>query len=80
MLLRGHVLTLSVYFFSMDSVLADFEHRHGIKVRWSQNDQSYLEAKKMFLREKKEQLQTSLWACVIKRHYLLKLKAKYAGM
>ena len=63
----------------MDCKLADFEPRRNIGVRWMPTDHFYIEAKRMFLTEKKEQLQASLWEAVIKRHYLLRMKAKYAG-
>ena len=63
----------------MDHQLADFEHRHNIRGRWASTDPCYLEAQKAFFSEKKEQLQASLWAAVVKRHYLLRMKAKYAG-
>ena len=64
----------------MDSKLADFERAHQINERWLPTDRVYLEARTVFLTEKREQLRASLWAAVIKRHYLLRMKARYAGM
>lgn len=65
---------------SVENKLADFERRHKIATRWKTTDKEYIDAKSSFLLEKKEQLQTSLWSSIVKRQYLLKMKAKYAGM
>ena len=64
---------------SMESQLTEFERRHNIICRWKSTDPEYDEARQRFLKEKKEQLQSSLWASVVRQHYLLKMKAKYAG-
>ena len=42
------------------------------------SDEDYIDAKRSFLMEKKCKLHTSIWACVVKRHYLLRMKAMYA--
>lgn len=63
----------------MDCQLADFERKHGLKNRWKKEDQEYTDARKAFLNEKQKQLHSCLWATVVKRHYLLCMKAKYAG-
>ena len=59
--------------------MADFERRHGIATRWQTTDKQYADARKRFLVDRQGRLESSLWASVIKRHYLLKMKAKYAG-
>ena len=64
---------------SMDCQLADVERKHGVKKRWLKTDQEYIDARKAFLIEKQTQLHSCLWAAVVKRHYLLCMKAKYAG-
>lgn len=43
-------------------------------------DADYCNAQKEFLMEKHGQLRAYLWATVVKRHYLVQAKAKYAGM
>ena len=62
----------------MDCQLADFERRHSLSVA-GKKDQEYTDARKAFLIEKQKQLHSCLWATVVKRHYLLSMKAKYAG-
>ena len=51
----------------------------GVKKRWKRTDKEYIDAQHASLLDKKEALYSSLRAAVIRRHYLLKLKAKYAG-
>ena len=63
----------------MESQLAEMERRCRIKIRWKPSDEDYIDAKRSFLMEKKNKVHTSIWACVVKRHYLLRMKAKYAG-
>ena len=48
--------------------------------RWNTTDKEYVDAKRSTLMEKQSQLHSCLWATVVKRHYLLQMKAKYAGM
>ncbi len=55
------------------------ERKCGVATRWTTNDDEYNDTRKLFMIEKKSQLHTSLWTCVVKRHYLLRMKAKYAG-
>ena len=63
----------------MESELADFERKRGIKSRWKVTDPEYSDARQCFLKEKQAQLQSCLWTSVTRRHYLLRMKAKYAG-
>ena len=55
------------------------EKRYGITKRWTTVDRDYADAKAAHLKEKQEQLKTSLWAVATRREYLLRMKAKYAG-
>ena len=64
----------------MDSQLAEMERKCRIPKRWLPGDDEYIETRKAFLIEKKTQLRTCLRASVVKRCYLLRMKAKYAGM
>ena len=57
----------------------DFEYGKCVKQRWKRTDKEYLDAQHVFLLDKKESLYSSLRTAVVRRHYLLKLKAKYAG-
>jgi len=65
--------------FSMNSQLEQLEEEHGILSRWKPHDEEYEELRTQLLREKLVQVRTALWSSVIKRHYLLRMKAKYAG-
>ena len=60
----------------MESQLVNLEYRIVVKQRWKRTDKEYIDAQHASLLDKKE---ASLRAAVIRRHYLLKLKAKYAG-
>lgn len=48
--------------------------------RWNTTDKEYTDARRSTLMEKQSQLHSCLWATVVKRHYLLQMKAKYAGI
>ena len=48
--------------------------------RWKPADQQYEEVRTRLLTDKKNRVHTSLWSSVVKRHYLLRMKAKYAGI
>lgn len=66
--------------FSMNSQLEQLEEEHDILSRWKPQDKEYEQLRTQLLREKLEQVRAALWSSVIKRHYLLRMKAKYAGM
>ena len=72
------LVTRTVY--SMDCKLADMERRFSIMRRWNTTDKEYVDARRSCLMEKQSQLQSCLWATVVKRYYLLQMKAKYAGI
>ena len=48
--------------------------------RWNTTDKEYTDARRSTLMEKQSQLHSCLWATVVKPHYLLQMKAKYAGI
>ena len=66
--------------YRLEKQLLQLEIKHGIIVRWDKNDPQFTAAKQDHLKGKKEQLQTSIWATISKRQYLLKMKAKFAGI
>ena len=68
-----------ILYYRMESQLIDFEYRVGVKQRWKKTDKDYIAAQRATLLNKKEALHSSLRAAVVRRHYLLNLKAKYAG-
>lgn len=78
--LKCDYLMDNYYTFSMENQLADFERRYNITQRWKPTDTDFVDASQAFLMEKKNQLYNSLWTVVAKRHYLLRMKARYAGM
>ena len=59
--------------------LSELESKHRITIRWSRNDSQYVEAKRAYLQEMQQTLKASLWATITRRHFLLKMKAKYAA-
>ena len=65
---------------SMDSQLGEFERRHAITKRWKPTDVEFGEARHAYFIEKQQLLYSSLRTAMVKRQYLLKLKAKYAGI
>lgn len=64
----------------MESQLADFERTKGIKQRWKATDKEYLDAQHSSLLDKQQSLHSSLRSAIVRRQYLLQLKAKYAGI
>ena len=65
--------------FSMESQLGEFEQRYQITQRWRPTDKEFLDARQSYFEEKQQLLRSSIRAAVVKRQFLLKLKAKYAG-
>ena len=59
----------------MDSQLAQLEIKHKI-TRWKQSNPDYVSAK---IEESMKLIYASLRVAIVKRQFLLKLKAKYAG-
>lgn len=51
-----------------------------MSVRWQPTDPVYEEAQKQFSEFKSAQLKQAMWASVVRRRFLLQMKAKYAGM
>ena len=64
----------------MEHELGEFEQRHQIFPRWKSGDEEFLATRCLYCKEKEESLRHSLWAAIVKRQYLIKLKAKYAGV
>ena len=63
----------------MESQLGEFEQRYQITQRWRPTDKEFLDARQSYFEEKQQLLRSSIRAAVVKRQFLLKLKAKYAG-
>lgn len=75
---KGDISMMREKFFSLDSKLADMERRFGVAVRWASTDKDYVDTKRLVMSNRRDQIHTCLWASVVKRHYLLQMKAKYA--
>lgn len=67
------------YLLSVNGQLEQLEKEHNISSRWKPDDKDYEELLTHLLKEKMLQVRTALWSSVVKRHYLLRMKAKYAG-
>ena len=63
----------------IEKQLLEIEKKYRLTHRWSSSDKEFEEYRLMLAKHKKRQILSSLWTTVTKRHYLLKLKAKYAG-
>lgn len=51
-----------------------------MRVRWQPTDPVYEDAQKQYAEFKSAQLKQAMWASVVRRRFLLQMKAKYAGM
>ena len=60
--------------------MKDIEQKHSIPSRWTPADVEYKEVEHAILADKMEQLLLAMWKAAKRRSFLLKLKAKYAGM
>ena len=49
-------------------------------MRWQPTDHVYKEVKEQFCKIKLAQMKRGMWASVVRRRFLLQMKAKYAGM
>ena len=76
---KFHAFALScTAIYSMDSQLAQLEIKHKI-TRWKQSDPDYVSAKIEESITSQKLIYASLRVSIVKRQFLLKLKAKYAG-
>jgi len=51
----------------LGSILAEFEQKNVVTSRWKPGDQQYEEIKtSIVIKEKKEQIRTSLWSSLVK--------------
>ena len=64
---------------SLNNQLEELEGKQGISSRWMPSDPQYEQIRKQVLTEKMLCVRTALWSSVVKWHYLLRTKAKYAG-
>lgn len=79
--LEGFLIEKKVLFcnYRVESHLVNFEYQVGVKQRWKKTDKDYIAAQNATLLNRKEALHSYLRAAVVRRHFLLNLKAKYAG-
>jgi len=63
---------------SLDSILGELE-KNAVAYRWKPGDVEYEAMRTYCLNKKMEQIRTAMWSSVVKRQYLLQMKAKYAG-
>ena len=66
--------------YRLDKQLFDLEQRHCLPCRWDQSHPDYQQLSATFSREKRSHVVEAMWAASSRRQFLLKLKAKYAGM
>ena len=68
------------YYTRLERKLVEMGKRYRLSCRWSSSDEVVQMYKGLLTKNKRKQLLSSLWAACTKRLFLLKLKAKYAGM
>lgn len=61
------------------SVLEDIEIKHNLKCRWSSSDREYLQIREAFNSEHQRETEQAMLRASMRRQFLLRLKAKYAG-
>lgn len=64
----------------LDKQLLDMEKRHNLPCRWSQTHSDYKQLCAEFSREKRGHIVEAMWSASSRRQFLLRLKAKYAGV
>ena len=64
----------------MEDQLGVFEQKHLIGYRWKPDGQDFSDAKHSYFKKKQESLHSSVKVTIVKWQFLLKLKAKYAGI
>ena len=63
----------------LENNLKDIERKNKIRNRWSPSDREFVYYKSLLEKNQRWHLLSSLWT-TSRRNFLLKLKAKYAGM
>ncbi len=66
--------------YSLNDQLERIEKKWDISSRLTPSSCQYAEVKMHLLSEKVRCIRTAMWSSVVKRHYLLRMKAKYAGI
>jgi len=59
--------------------LREIEGKHAIKARWQPDNPEFKEVEVQFMQKKRVQLKQALRVSVVRRQFLLQMKAKYAG-
>ena len=68
------------FFFRNEKTLAGVERKHGIRVRWQENDSTFASVQQRLTHKKQNNELLSLQKMASERTFLLELKAKYAGL
>lgn len=64
----------------LENNLKDIERKNKLRNRWSPSDREFVYYKSLLEKNQRWHLLSSLWTTSNRRKFLLKLKAKYAGM
>ena len=59
---RDKYFIVTDYLFRLESKLSEMENKYGITERWTTADRDYSDARAAHLKEKLQQLKTSMWA------------------
>ena len=64
----------------IDQKIQEIEQKHGIQTRWLDDCPEYIATKSVIQSKEKQKLKLKMRDQAKERWYLLKLKAKYAGV
>lgn len=73
-----YISTLIIY--RLDKQLKEFEVKYHLLCWWDTASRDYTEAQMALSLERRDDVGEAMWAASSRRQYLLKTKAKYAGM
>ena len=73
------LIAMDLIFCRNEKTLAGVEKKHGIRVRWQENDATFQNAQQRLCAKKKSNELLRLRKMASERTFLLELKTKYAG-
>ena len=68
------------FFFRNEKTLVGLEKKHGIRLRWQENDATFQNTQQRLSKKKRDNEVLRLHKMASERIFLLELKTKYAGL
>ena len=69
-----------MHYYRLNARLEGVEGQYNISHRWEPTDRDYVQIQMSLSTEKENYIAESMWATSARRKFLLRLKAKYAGI